>query len=105
MMVKRSTFADTARDFRKRVAQAKHCLLGEGARASGDTNSDSFVAVQHDAIVWLDEEIGNSARNVREEADRIASNGQRKFSPLMSGQVNGRDSLTHPITSALPSTR
>lgn len=66
------TFADTARELRHAVAQAKDRLLRKTPSASSNADPKILVPVHHHAVVRLNEEVGDSARDVREEADGVA---------------------------------
>ena len=68
------TLSDTSGNLCKRITQTEYSLLCETTSTSCDSDSNSFISVEHDTVVRLDEEIGDSARNVREETDRVTAN-------------------------------
>lgn len=65
------TFSDTARDLGERIAEAKDGLLGETAGTAGDPDAEVLVAVHHDAVVRLDEKVGDAGGNVGEQPRRV----------------------------------
>lgn len=67
----RLTFPNTARELGHTVCQSKDGLLRETACAPGDPNPEVLVAVHHDAVVRLDEEVGHSAGHVGEQSDGV----------------------------------
>lgn len=67
------TFPDTSRNLRERVAQAEHGLLGKTACTSSNADADAFIAVEHDTVVGLNEEVGNTARDVGEQTDGVSA--------------------------------
>lgn len=88
------TFADTSRNFGKRIAETEDRLLGETACAARDADTEILVAVHHHTVVRLDEEVGHARGNIREQPGGIASIQKPSVSCFASGSAGVTDLLT-----------
>lgn len=66
------TFGDASGELGHAVAEAEDGLLRETPGSASDPDPEVLVAVHHDAVVRLDEEICDSAGDVGEETDGVA---------------------------------